>query len=544
MSGCESVVNITLSINSTSITNTTASTCPSTPYALPWGGTATTAGVYSHTYSTASGCDSVVNITLSINSTSITNTTASTCQGTPYALPWGGTASTAGVYSHTYSTASGCDSVVNLTLAIDNGTHNTISPIACVNYNWHGTTYTTSGTYVYSFNNSNGCLSTETLYLTLFQATSSSSNLSLCTSQLPYSWNGQSITSAGTYTSNQINSHGCDSIATLILTVNALPSAPIAPPTITYCQFENASPLSATGSYPLVWYSSISGGVGSPVPPVPTTNVSGVFHYYVSQSNGLCESPRANITVRVSRNPTLGADKEIEECFGTIVNLENTFNTTNLNSQWTLNQHPVLNPAFISTSGNYQLVALNSSGCSDTAVIRVTILPKVIANAGQDGNAEYISPYQLTGSGGSQYLWTQGASFLNNSHIYNPLATLTQDQTFVLMVENKLGCSDLDTVNIRVFKGPTFYIPNAFTPNGDGINDVFRPTAVGIKELKYFRIFNRYGEKVFETHDIGKGWDGSFRSIKQNNGNYVYVLEGIDRFGELRVLKGNFLLIR
>ena len=77
---------------------------------------------------------------------------------------------------------------------------------------------------------------------------------------------------------------------------------------------------------------------------------------------------------------------------------------------------------------------------------------------------------------------------------------------------------DFDTVNIRVFKGPTFYVPTAFTPNGDGLNDIFRPTAVGIASMEYFRVFNRYGELVYETSDITKGWDGTYKGVKQNIG--------------------------
>ncbi len=86
-------------------------------------------------------------------------------------------------------------------------------------------------------------------------------------------------------------------------------------------------------------------------------------------------------------------------------------------------------------------------------------------------------------------------------------------------------------------------MPSAFTPNGYGVNDIFRPTTIGIASLEYFRIFNRYGEKVFETNIIGKGWDGIYKGGKQNTGNYVWMLKGTNRFGEIKVLKGNVVLI-
>ena len=112
------------------------------------------------------------------------------------------------------------------------------------------------------------------------------------------------------------------------------------------------------------------------------------------------------------------------------------------------------------------------------------------------------------------------------------------------MVMDDIGCFDLDTVKLRVLEGPTFYVPSAFTPNGDGLNDIFRPTAVGIAKLEYFSIFNRWGELVYETHDINQGWDGIYKGVKQPIGNYVWKLKGTDRKGVLKVMKGNVVLIR
>ena len=121
---------------------------------------------------------------------------------------------------------------------------------------------------------------------------------------------------------------------------------------------------------------------------------------------------------------------------------------------------------------------------------------------------------------------------------------LTDDATFVLLVKDEIGCSDTDTVHLRVLKGPTFYVPSAFTPNGDGMNDTFRPTAVGIARLDFFRVFNRYGELVYETSTLGHGWDGIYKGIRQNTANFVWMIKGTDRFGREKTMKGNVVLIR
>src|SRR6185369_8842426 len=118
-SGCDSVINITITVNPTFTTNNTTNVCQGSSYNLPWGGNETTTGTYSHTYTSASGCDSIVNITLVVNSILTTNLDAQICQGSSYNLPWGGTESTAGTYSHTYTSASGCDSIVNITVAVN-----------------------------------------------------------------------------------------------------------------------------------------------------------------------------------------------------------------------------------------------------------------------------------------------------------------------------------------------------------------------------------------------------------------------------------------
>src|SRR5690606_25353727 len=88
---------------------------------------------------------------------------------------------------------------------------------------------------------------------------------------------------------------------------------------------------------------------------------------------------------------------------------------------------------------------------------------------------------------------------VNNPSSLSALATVTSNTQLVLQVTNEIGCMATDTIHLRVLNVPGFYVPSAFTPNGDGLNDVFRPTPVGILKLEYFRIYNRYGELVFET---------------------------------------------
>jgi gliding motility-associated-like protein len=175
--------------------------------------------------------------------------------------------------------------------------------------------------------------------------------------------------------------------------------------------------------------------------------------------------------------------------------------------------------------------------------VKVTVLPKVIAYAGNDTIVSTNLPHQLLATGGVSYLWSP-ANVLNNATIANPIAIVSRDTRMIVQVKNALSCSAYDTIWLRVLPGINYYVPNAFSPNGDGVNDVFRATSVGIVSTQYFRIFNRYGELVFETNQIGKGWDGTFKNKPQAVGNYVWVIKGIDKNGKSVERKGNLVLIR
>jgi gliding motility-associated-like protein len=87
-------------------------------------------------------------------------------------------------------------------------------------------------------------------------------------------------------------------------------------------------------------------------------------------------------------------------------------------------------------------------------------------------------------------------------------------------------------------------VPNAFTPNNDGLNDQLLPFMIGIKELKYFKIFNRWGELVFESHDTKKGWDGKYKGIPVQTHTLVWMLEGIGVDNKTYKAKGSTILMR
>ena len=87
-------------------------------------------------------------------------------------------------------------------------------------------------------------------------------------------------------------------------------------------------------------------------------------------------------------------------------------------------------------------------------------------------------------------------------------------------------------------------MPSAFTPNGDGLNDIFRPIPVGIEKLVYFKVYNRYGEMIFSTSEVGKGWNGIYKGKSQGNEMFVWYVLGVDYLGRKVFKKGETRLIR
>ena len=350
----------------------------------------------------------------------------------------------------------------------------------------------------------------------------------------------------GIYFIKGTSTQGCSTIKKLTIWLKSIPPIPSVVSPVYLCQYDNGvAPLTAIGLLSLRWFTLPVGGLSSTIIPVPSTMSVGNFNYYVEQIDTPCRSPRAIITVKVNQKPNLGPDKDLKFCFGTRVDLDTLFTLGNLMFGWYLtNGDPVDNPNAITQSGLYEVYVSDSANCQDDAKVNIVFLPKVMADASDAGVAFLNTPHQLYGSGsGTQFLWTP-SSFLDFSTIQNPLATLTADTKFYLTVTDNYGCKGYDTLLVKVLNVPGLYIPKAFTPNGDGLNDIFKPVPIGVAKFNYFKVFDRFGQIVFETTSLGVGWDGTYKGKKQNVDTYVYIISGEFKNNETEIIKGNVILIR
>lgn len=189
------------------------------------------------------------------------------------------------------------------------------------------------------------------------------------------------------------------------------------------------------------------------------------------------------------------------------------------------------------------LISGNKYGCRDTAT-KSLLIPKVTVRAGNDTVIVKNLPLTLNGKGATNYEWIP-SSRLDNSFIFNP-TFLTPDvgsYDYILKGTTTNGCVGYDTINITVANGPYVVVPNAFSPNGDGLNDEFRVLAAGYTKLITFKIFDRWGRVVFSTPDFKKGWNGFINGRRCELGTYFWYIVAIDLDGKSKMLKGDVTLI-
>ena len=144
---------------------------------------------------------------------------------------------------------------------------------------------------------------------------------------------------------------------------------------------------------------------------------------------------------------------------------------------------------------------------------------------------------------GASVIWRPATS-LDNATSYEPVFMGNTEQQYTIELKTISGCITIDTQVVKINKNIVIYVPNAFTPNHDGINDNLKPFMIGIKELNYFKIFNRWGELVYETHDPKKGWDGRFKNSPVLTQTLVWMLEGVGADNKIYKAKGSTMLLR
>jgi len=158
--------------------------------------------------------------------------------------------------------------------------------------------------------------------------------------------------------------------------------------------------------------------------------------------------------------------------------------------------------------------------------------------------AVFNLPYKLEArTFGTSVLWKPSV-YLDNPSSVTPMFKSAVDQAYTIRIETGTGCITIDTQLVKLVPAAEIHVPTAFTPNNDGKNDILRPVLMGIKELRYFRVYNRWGQLLFEGRKPTAGWDGKLNGTPQQTSVVVWVAEGIGSDGRIYTRKGTSALLR
>ena len=280
---------------------------------------------------------------------------------------------------------------------------------------------------------------------------------------------------------------------------------------------------------------------------IPVNNIktseSGKYYALVTNAGGCTHLDSVAISINI--NPVAGITfSKANICSGDKIQLESSggnsyrwLPASGLSSAAIFN--PIASPA---DTIQYMVIVSNQFACTDTAFIDITVIERPRANAGPDKIIITGSQVQLSGIVSGQdisYSWSPAVN-INNPLALQPIVTPPVDIDYVLNVVSNAGCGTAtDIVHVFVYKD--IYIPTGFTPNADGVNDTWYIPALSAFTNFNLSVFNRYGQRVFQTKDINLAWDGKYKGLLQPSGAYVYIL---DMKEGSAVMKGTFLIIR
>jgi len=299
------------------------------------------------------------------------------------------------------------------------------------------------------------------------------------------------------------------------------------------------------------------GGIASSAQRDPVYNFDNAGQYSVKlvvQANDVCaDSVSAMVTVFPNPVPKFDA---AASCIGlSFVPMNNT--DDNIGSPikyvWKYGNEIVsdqrIPPARVfASSGNYNItLSVSSDQCPNP----VQVLTKSLKVESPVASKRYTAVFALQNGPLSLEARKIGLSelgqpsrFFSDPQSYKPVFTGTKDQDYTITLTTDGGCKTIDSVLVQLVEKADIAVPNAFTPNGDGLNDFLRPIPLGVAEIRYFRIFNRWGEVLFESRDSKPGWDGNYKGIQQPPQNIVWMVEGVGLDGSVISKKGTSVLIR
>lgn len=414
-------------------------------------------------------------------------------------------------------------------------------------------TANTAGSYTLTVSNANGCSATSTpIVVTVLSVTTpiissvnglsvfcpgQSLELSSTTGLQNYQWffNNALIpgantstymaTQGGFYTVTANSANGCSvSSAPFAITQSIAPLAQITPSgPLIIC---NAQPISLQTTSGAASYQWFNAGVAINGANTNTfiAGQSGSYSVTVTNAEGCSASSGA---VQVSFNTGITVDivsSNLNPCEGETVYLSTALlNYTQI--LWSTGENS--KEIGVTNSGTYEVIVVNSGNCTARDNIQIVFQPKPMVDAGENVSSDCVYGAVLHASGEGIPNW-EPALGLSNTNTFEVTAFPSNTTIYYLTVDNGI-CKATDSVLV-IADCSSIYVPTSFTPNDDGLNDVFKAQGMDVQNFK-LTVYNRWGEKVFYTEDINHGWDGTYKGTLSPLGVYVWELSASDKFG-------------
>lgn len=563
-SGCTAVSNVSITAPAAITTSafiTTPANCGTsngTVSANVSGG----AGSFSFTWSNGASGQTITG--LSAGSYTLTVIDANTCTNTSVAViaSSGGATVNATIQSNvSCSGGNNGSALVNASGGTPNYTYswsNGISGATAI-------TGLTAGNYFVSVTDASGCTNiasvniTEPAAIALPSFTTTPSNCSANngtatatttggTGSLTYSWSngiaGQTISglTAGTYTITVIDANACSVSAATTVSSAGGGTATTTIQSNASCNGGNNGSISVniTGGTPNYTYSWSNGAsTGSAT---ATGLTAGTYSVTVADASGCISISTATLTEPSALLITSNTSAACGSNNGTA-----TVTVSGGIPLYSFNWSPIGGNAPAASglsSGTYTCIVTDANGCTTTSSISVTAKPAPTVNAGANTSINSGSSYTLTPTTGSlspTYQWSPSDG-LSCTTCENPVASPAIKTIYCVQVTDTNGCSNTSCVTVDVNCG-TIYTPSAFSPDGDNQNEVYYVRGGCIKTL-HFTIFNRWGEKVFETTNQSTGWDGTYKGEACSSDVYTYYLNATLFDDSVVSRKGNITLVK
>ena len=496
--GCDSTVTTNLFVNTVINTSFDQTICSGDSFLFD-GVALTTTGTYLDSLiAVQGGCDSLVTLYLTVTPPITNSTSLSICSGSSYVFGTQ-TLSTAGTFIENYVTAAGCDSIATLFLSIDPVLSSSASQTICAgsSYTFGTQTLNASGSYLETYVSIGGCDSIATLFLTVSPVLTGSSSQVICAGS-SYVFGTQTLNASGSYTENLTTASGCDSVATLFLTVSPI--------------------LAGSASQTICAGSSYIFGT-------QTLNVAGTYTENITTASG-CDSIA---TLFLTVNPTLTGSGSQTICEG---------GSYNFGTQ------------VLTTEGTYTETLTNASGCDSIATLYLfvgSIIENSITETICQGQSYTLGTQTLNSAGEYYESFVTAAGCDSLVHLFLNVddgvsetvneeicltetfllgsQTLSSSGTYSEVFSGIGGCDSTVTVILTVTDCDSiFEISNVCTPNGDAQNDSWKVSDINYISGCTVEIFNRWGQLVYTSTDYKNDWEGTKNGEVLPDGVYYYVI--------------------